>query len=73
VVRAIKPEKVYLSNCESFTDAYPRTGHFIDNVYQTKRIHSALAHPTPAEFEAVYWAGQASDLRGLLGKVNTGF
>jgi transposase InsO family protein len=64
VIRTIKEEEVYLSDYESFTDAYHRIGHFIENVYQMKRIHSALGYQTPAEFEAAYWAEHALDLRG---------
>ncbi|MFN2130333.1 MAG: IS3 family transposase [Anaerolineae bacterium] len=47
-------ETVYLADYESFSDAYQRIGHFIEDVYQTKRIHSALGYLTPAEFEAAY-------------------
>jgi putative transposase len=35
-----------------FDDALAQLGHFIDNVYLTKRIHSSLGYLTPAEFEA---------------------
>jgi transposase InsO family protein len=55
VIRTIKDEEVYLADYESFSDAYQRIGHFIDDVYQTKRIHSALGYLTPAEFETAYW------------------
>jgi transposase InsO family protein len=64
VIRTIKEEEVYLVDYESFIDAYHRIGHFIENVCQTKRIHSALDYLTPAEFEAVYWPAHVSDLRG---------
>ena len=54
VIRTIKEEEVYLSDYESFAHAQHQIGHFIDHVYQTKRIHSALGYMTPAEFEAAY-------------------
>ena len=58
VIRTIKEEEVYLADYEDFQDAYQRIGHFIEDVYQTKRIHSALGYLTPAEFEAAYWKRQ---------------
>lgn len=57
VIRTIKEEEVYLNEYEDFADAYQRIGHFIEDVYQTKRIHSALDYLTPAEFEALYQVG----------------
>ena len=56
VIRTIKEEEVYLADYEDFADAYRRIGRFIEDVYQTKRIHSSLGYLTPAEFEAAYWA-----------------
>jgi len=57
VIRTIKEEEVYLNEYDHFADAYQRIGSFIEDVYQTKRIHSALGYLTPAEFEAMYRAG----------------
>lgn len=59
VIRTIKEEEVYLADYVDFADAYHRIGHFIEEVYQTKRIHSALGYLTPVEFEAAYWAERA--------------
>lgn len=56
VIRTIKEEEIYLSDYLSFADAMPQIGHFIDVVYQHKRIHSALGYLTPAEFEAQWRA-----------------
>jgi putative transposase len=57
VIRTIKEEEVYLNEYENFADAYRRIGHFIEDVYQTKRIHSSLGYLTPAEFEMLHLTG----------------
>jgi len=52
VIRTIKEEEIELSEYENFEDAHAQIGHFIEQVYMHKRIHSALGYLTPAEFEA---------------------
>ncbi|MFW5708876.1 MAG: transposase [Chloroflexota bacterium] len=59
VIRTVKEEEVYLSEYEDYADSSAQLGHFIDVVYQHKRIHSALGYLTPAEFEAQWWASQS--------------
>jgi transposase InsO family protein len=54
LMRTIKEEEVALADYEDFADALAQIGHFIDVVYRTKRIHSALGYLTPAEFEAAW-------------------
>jgi transposase InsO family protein len=54
VIRTIKEEEVYLAEYLDFHDAYVCIGRFVDEVYQHKRIHSALGYLTPAEFEAIW-------------------
>ena len=54
VIRTIKEEEVYLNEYTDFAMAYREIGHFINDVYQFKRIHSALGYLTPAEFESAY-------------------
>lgn len=55
-MRTIKEEEVDLSEYRNFIDALQQIGHFIQDVYMTKRIHSSLGYLTPAEFEASYWS-----------------
>jgi transposase InsO family protein len=72
VIRTIKEEEVYLADYVDFADAYACIGHFIEEVYQTKRIHSALDYLTPAEFEAAYWIENEKELSMITGHRPTG-
>jgi putative transposase len=51
LMRTIKEEEVDLSDYENFAQARGQIGHFIDAVYNAKRIHSSLGYLTPKEFE----------------------
>jgi transposase InsO family protein len=57
LMRTLKEEEVDLSEYHDYADAYQQLGHFLDEVYQPKRIHSALGDLTPAEFES-QWRAQ---------------
>jgi len=46
-MRTIKEEEVDLSEYHNFADAQTQIGHFIQAVYNHKRIHSALDYFTP--------------------------
>ena len=59
VIRTIKEEEVELSEYEGFWDAKDKIREFIEEVYQKKRIHSALGYLTPAEFEAKWYEQEA--------------
>jgi putative transposase len=62
LMRTIKEEEVALTEYRDFADAYAQIGRFLDDVYQYKRIHSALGYLTPAEFEAAYPARSLSPI-----------
>ncbi len=62
VIGTIKQEEVYLTEYRDFADALRQLGHFIDAVYNRKRIHSALGYLTPAEFEAQWRAEQLKNI-----------
>jgi putative transposase len=51
LMRTIKEEEVDLTEYEDRPDALRQLGRFLDDVYNTKRIHSSLGYLTPAEFE----------------------
>jgi putative transposase len=51
VMRTIKEEEVDLSEYRDLDDARAQIGRFLDDVYNVKRIHSALGYLTPCEFE----------------------
>ena len=51
LMRTIKEEEVDLTEYEDLPDAWRQLGRFLDQVYNTKRIHSALGYLTPSEFE----------------------
>lgn len=54
VIRTIKEEEITLTEYHNFADAREQIGRFIDDMYRTKHMHSALGYLTPAEFEAAW-------------------
>ncbi len=59
VIRTIKEEEVDLSDYQDFADAKAHMRRFLDDVYNVKRIHSALGYLTPQEFEDQWRTQQA--------------
>jgi putative transposase len=57
LMRTIKEEEVKLHDYADFHDAYQYLSRFLNDVYQHRRLHSALGYLTPAEFET-HWLGQ---------------
>jgi putative transposase len=50
-IKTLKVEEVYMYEYEDIGEAYSRIGHFLEEVYNQKRLHSALGYMPPAEFE----------------------
>jgi len=50
-MRTLKYEEVYLFEYETVAEARARISHFLEEVYNQKRLHSAIGYVPPAEYE----------------------
>ena len=50
-MKTSKYEEVYLFEYANFGEAYQRIERFIEQVYNEKRLHSALGYRPPVGFE----------------------
>lgn len=58
-MKTLKHEEVYLWDYETYADVKRRIPFFIQEVYNTKRLHSSLGYLPPAEFETAYFEQNA--------------
>ena len=50
-IKTLKHEEVSLNEYETLDDATSNIGHFLDTVYNQRRLHSSLGYKPPVEFE----------------------
>jgi putative transposase len=51
-MKTLKVEEVYLAGYEKFSDVAARLPYFIEEIYNERRMHSALGYKSPNQFEA---------------------
>jgi transposase InsO family protein len=49
-MKTLKYEEVYLYEYETLKEAEHRIGYFLEEVYNQKRLHSAIGYRPPAEY-----------------------
>jgi putative transposase len=51
-MRTLKHEEIYLNDYDTFAEVFSSVQYFIEGVYNSKRLHSALGYLSPMAFEA---------------------
>jgi transposase InsO family protein len=61
-MKTLKHEEVLVNEYSTMTEAYHSIAHFLDVVYNQRRLHSALGYKPPVEFEADFYSQPSSTL-----------
>jgi len=58
-MRTLKSEEVYLKDYRDRADAARRLRHFLEQIYNCRRLHSTLGYTAPVAYEAASMASEA--------------
>jgi putative transposase len=53
-IKTLKHEEIYLRPYRTMADAIAQLPHYLEELYNCRRLHSALGYRPPAEFEAAH-------------------
>ncbi len=65
-IKTLKYEEVYLNDYETLSEARASIEHFLGDVYNRKRLHSALGYVPPVEFEQTQSSPQPATSTGRM-------
>ncbi len=66
-MKTLKREEIHANDYRSIEDLRKNVATFVDEYYNTQRLHSALDYNTPEQFEATF----SSSMAGGNGKVSS--
>jgi putative transposase len=60
--KTLKAEEVYLWEYETYSDVTSRIPYFIEDVYNSRRLHSSIGYLPPEEFEDIFIKNKSCEL-----------
>jgi len=67
--KTLKAEEVYLWEYETYVDVTSRIPYFIEDVYNSKRLHSSLGYMPSEEFEHIFIEKNSCNAYSKLGQI----